>query len=109
MQYDQIFTNKGLTDQEKTTASINANLLSVNAQITGTEAAIAAIPDGEEKDNLLNKLRRYNDKRDNLLERLQKGGAAALLDAELDAALLTTQITEIDTYLGEVAAQKATL
>lgn len=109
LQFDQLVTGKGLTDQEKTTSLANASMIAVNAQIAGTEAAIAVMPDGDDKDDLVHKLRRFNDKKDNLTERLQKGGAAALLDTELDAGLLTAQLTEIELYLTAIATHKATL
>jgi hypothetical protein len=109
LQFDQLVTGKGLTDQEKTTALANASMIAVKAQIAGAEAAIAVMPDGDDKDDLVNKLRRFNDKKDNLTERLQKGGTAALLDTELDAGLLAAQLTEIDLYLAAIATHKATL
>jgi hypothetical protein len=107
--FEQTLSGRQLTGQEKATALTNASLISVRAEITGTEAAIAAMPDGEAKEDLVSKLRRLNDRKDNLEERLQKGGAAALLDAELDAQLLTVQVTEVDVFLAAVAARKAEL
>jgi hypothetical protein len=109
LQFEQTVTARDLSDQEKTTALTNASLISVNAQITGTQAAIAAMPDGELKDDLVSKLRRLNDRKDNLDERLLKGGNASLLDTELDAQLLQVQIAEIDVYLAAVATRKAAL
>lgn len=55
------------------------------------------------------KLRKLNDRKDNLEERLQKGGNATLQDAQLEADLLDTQISLIDTYVADVKAHKATL
>jgi len=54
-------------------------------------------------------LGRLNDRKDNLEERIQKGGAALLLDTEIDAALLAVQIAEIDAYIAAINAHKATL
>jgi hypothetical protein len=107
--FDQTVTQRALGGQEKSTSLTNANLLSTIAEITGTEAAIAATPNGDAKDNLVNKLRRLNDRKDNLNERLQKGGSAALLDTELDAGLLKAQLAEIDVFLAAVLARKAEL
>jgi len=109
LQFEQTLAGKDLTDQEKVVQQTNINLITVKAEITGTEAAIAGMPEGEQKENYQDKLRRLNDRKDNLEERLRKGGAAALLDTELDAALLIAQITEIDAYLAAIAAHKATL
>lgn len=107
--FEQTIQGKEFTDQQKTTAQNNANLISVKAQITGTEAAIAELPEGDDKKEMQSKLRRLNDRKDNLIERIEKGGNPALLDTELDAALLAKQIAEIDVYIAEVTAHKATL
>jgi hypothetical protein len=109
LQFEQTVSGKDLTDQEKVVQQTTINLITVKAEITGTEAAIAGMPAGEQKENYLDKLRRLNDRKDNFEERLRKGGAAALLDTELDAALLVAQITEIDAYLAAITAHKATL
>jgi hypothetical protein len=107
--FDQTVAGRGLTDQEKSNALTTADLISTRAQITGMEAAIAQLPNGEAKADLTGKLRRLNDRKDNLEERLQRSGSAALLDTELDAALLTVQVAEIDLFIAAVFARKATL
>jgi hypothetical protein len=107
--FDQTVTERAVGGQEKSTALTNAGLLSTIAEITGTEAAIAAMPDGEAKSDLQNKLRRLNDRKDNLNERLQKGGSPALLDTELDAGLIKAQLAEIDVFLAAVLTRKSEL
>lgn len=107
--FDQTVSGRDLTDQEKSTAQTTASLVSTNAQITGTPAAIAVMPDGDAKLDLQSKLRRLNDRKENLEERLQKTGAAALLDTELNAALLAAQVVEIDNYIGAVTTRKGEL
>jgi DNA repair protein RadC len=59
--------------------------------------------------DLQSKLRRLNDRKENLEERLQKTGAAALLDTELNAALLATQVVEINTYVTAITTRKGEL
>ncbi len=107
--FDQTVSGRDLTDQEKSTAQTTASLVSTKAQITGTEAAIAVMPDGDAKLDLQSKLRRLNDRKDNLEERLQKTGAAALLDTELNAALLASQVVEINSYISAVTTRKGEL
>jgi hypothetical protein len=109
LQFEQTVSGKDVSDQEKVVQQTNISLITIKAEIAGTEAAIAGMPEGEQKVNYQDKLRRLNDRKDNLEERLRKGGAAALLDTELDAALLAAQITEIDAYIAAIAAHKATL
>jgi len=62
-----------------------------------------------EKEVFVGKLRRLNDRKDNLEECLEKGGRAALLDAELGAELIATQITAIDAFIATVNTHKASL
>lgn len=107
--FDQTVQDHSLVGQAKNAAIETANLISVNAQITGTEASIAVTTDGTFKTSLINKLRRLNDRKDNLNERMQKGGNISLLDAELDTVLIDRQMTEIDAYIAAVTAQKAKL
>ena len=107
--FDQTVSDRQLTEQGKATALTNANLIRVKAEITGVEAAIAATPDGQAKDDLKSKLRRLNDRKDNLEERLQKGGAAALLDTELDAELLKVQIAAVEAYVAAVQTRKTAI
>jgi hypothetical protein len=109
LQFELTVNQRALNGQGKITDSINASMLSTVAEITGTEAAIAAIPDGQSKTDLQNKLRRLNDRKDNLTERLQKTGAAALLDTELENALLQAQIDQIELFVAAIAARKAAL
>lgn len=109
LQFEQTISGKGLTDQEKAIEQTTASLISVNAEITGVEAAIAVLPDGKVKQNNVSKLRRLNDRKDNLEERLQKGGAALLLDTELENSLLQLQVAEIDAYIAAVTARKGAL
>lgn len=109
LQFEQTVLGRGLSSQEKAAALTNASLISVNAEMAGTRAAIDAMPDGDAKTTMVNKLRRLNDRKENLEERLLKGGTVALLDTELDAGLLNKQVTEIDTFIAEVKARKAAL
>lgn len=61
------------------------------------------------KTALEGKLRRLNDRKDNLVERQLKGGNVSLPDYELEASLAQKQVLEITAYLDEVAARKAVL
>ncbi|MCW3091744.1 MAG: hypothetical protein JWP81_2813 [Ferruginibacter sp.] len=109
LEFNQIILGRNLTGQEKSTALTNASLIGVDAEIAGTEAAIAVMPDGDAKTGMQSKLRRLNDRRDNLLERQQKGGNVALLDYELDAALADKQLNEITAYMTAISTRKAAL
>ena len=107
--FDQTVQGHTLGSQEKSAELANANLISTNAQIVGAEAAIAVTADGPLKNVLIGKLRRLNDRKENLTERMQKGGNIALLDTELDATLIASQLVEIDTYIAVINTRKSSL
>ena len=107
--FEQTVIGRELTGQAKATASNNASLITVNAQITGTEAAIGAMAEGEPKDDMISKLRRLNDRKDNLEETLRRGGNASLLLTEMDAELVAIQVTKINEILAGVEARKGQL
>jgi len=109
LQFEQTVSGKQFSDQDKAIQQSQIDLITVKAQITGMETVIAALPAGTDKVDYEGRLRRLNDRKDNLEERLHKGGPASLLDTELDAALYSVQIAEIDAYIAAINAHKATL
>jgi hypothetical protein len=107
--FEQTVSEKAKTDQASIVNQTNASLISVLAEITGAEAAIAALPVGKDKEAYTSKLRRLNDRKENLEDRLKKSGAASLLESELETALINIQLTELDSFVTAVTARKATL
>jgi hypothetical protein len=107
--YEQSRANRQLSEQAKTTASATANLAVITAQIAGAEAGLAYLEDGETKVTEQSRIRRLNDRKDNLADTLRKNSAANVLDAELKASLLDLQITEIDAYITAVNTRKAAI
>jgi hypothetical protein len=94
---------------ERSTQQAQADLLSVNAQITGFTAALDALPDGEEKENMRNKLRRLNDRKENLEERIGKSGNSGLLLMQMQRGLAEKQVAELDAFIAGVTARKTAL
>ncbi len=102
-------TDKDYSDKQTTADKKNARLIEVNALIAGTTTAISSLSEGKEKKTLVSKLRRLNDRRDNLLDNLSNEGGAGLLDAALEVQLLQLQLAEIDKYIDAVNDRKAAL
>jgi hypothetical protein len=110
LQFEQTVQGRTLNNQSESVALANAKLVAVKAEITGQEAALATLPEGHPNRKVTeSKIRRLNDQKDNLEERLESGGNAALLDDELDAGLTRAQIAEIDAYIAEVNTRKTAL
>ncbi len=102
LEFDMTLTDKDYSDKQKSTDSKNVRLIEVNAQIAGANAALSNMPAGKEKKLMESKLRRLNDRRDNLLDNLSNEGGAALLDASLEVQLIQLQLAEIDKYIDAV-------
>ena len=110
LQFEQTVQGRTLNSQSESIALANAKLVAVKAEITGQEAALATLPEGHPNRKATeSKIRRLNDQKDNLEERLESGGNAALLDDELDAGLIRAQIAEIDAYTVELTDRKTAL
>lgn len=107
--FKQTTLTRELDGQEKSVDTITATLIAVNAQLTGFAAAIAAMADGEAKKDLQSKVRRLNDQKENLEERLGKSGAPAYLGTELQAEISKKGIEEIDVLIAAIAQRKTEL
>lgn len=94
----------------RTTTTTTAQLAGVNAEIAGLEAMLA-VPGltATQQRTTSGKLRRANDRRDNLTERGQaRTGATAFL-ADVDAEQVAAQVTVLTTAQTSVTSHKATL
>lgn len=110
LQFEQTVRNRTLNNQSESVALANARLLAVRAESTGQQAALEALPEEHPSRRAIeSKIRRLNDQKDNLEERLENGGNAALLDDELDAGLLRAQIAEIDAYIAAVNTRRTAI
>ncbi|MES2649246.1 MAG: hypothetical protein V4717_20375 [Bacteroidota bacterium] len=94
---------------ERSLATVKANLISVNAQITGFSAAMAELPEGPDKADLVNKIRKLNDRKENLEESLAKTGSTGLLLTQLQRGMLEKQVAEIDLFVTAVETRKAAI
>ena len=68
-----------------------------------------ALPDGEAKENMRNKLRRLNDPKENLEERIGKSGNMGLLLMQMQRGLAEKQVAELDAFIAGVTARKTAL
>jgi hypothetical protein len=105
-QFAQTNLTKRNNDRLRSSAKLTATLATVSAQITAFTAARNAMPDGPDKDAMNSRLRRLNDRMENLEESRNKAGAVSLLDNELERNMIDAQITEIDDFLVAVTARK---
>jgi hypothetical protein len=105
-QFAQTNLTKRNNDRLRSSAKLTATLATVSAQITAFTAARDAMPDGPDKDTMNSRLRRLNDRMENLEESRNKAGAVALLDNEMERSMIDAQIIVIDDFLVAVTTRK---
>jgi predicted nucleic acid-binding Zn-ribbon protein len=93
----------------KSVAQSQSDLTSVNIQITAFTAALNALPEGDEKTKMAGRIRRLNDRKENLEEKLTNSGNSGLLLMEMRKEMAEVQITALNTFITGVEARKAAL
>jgi hypothetical protein len=88
---------------------IDAELQAVNTDIAATVTIIAALPDGNSKDDATKRKVKLEYKKFLLENRKESYGVVALLEKELDLSRVTLELTEIDTFITAVTTRKAQL
>jgi hypothetical protein len=96
-------------ENQRSNAQLTADLLSVNAQVTAFKAAFDSLPEGAEKTEMGSKLRKLNDRKENLEERAAKVGTTGLLLTEMERGMLEKQAEELGVFIAAVTARKAAL
>jgi hypothetical protein len=110
---DLQFAEVGLTRRNngrmRTATRLAATLATVEAQIAAFTAARDAMPEGPDKDSMSSRLRRLNDRMENLEESRSRSGAVALLDTDFDRAMITAQLAEVNNFIAAIEARKTVL
>lgn len=92
-----------------TSAEIEAELQGVLAEIAATETIIAMLPEGNSKEEAINKKTRLEYKKFLLETRKENNGAVALLEKEMDLFLVLQQISEVERFISVLQDRKAVL
>jgi len=110
--YQQRDSNISFADRQadRSSTTVSAQLAGVSAEIAGLEAMLATPGlSAAQQRSTSSKLRRANDRRDNLTERGQaRTGATAFL-ADVDAAQVAAQVQVLTSAQAAVKAHRATL
>jgi len=91
------------------TVATDDSLLAVISEISALQAVVAGLPEGSVKEDMERKIRRLEYRESLLSDRSEDYDIAALLDRELDVALIDAELAEIDTFMADVETHKATL
>ena len=107
--YHDTQTGRRTDNLAASAGDIAAELAGLQAYITAMTPVIATLPAGKDRDKQANDLRLKTDRRDTLLARQSQQGPEALVEAELDAALVDTQLPLVQDLVAQVSTHRATL
>ncbi len=109
LQFGEVSITRRNNSRLRTATRLAATLATVVAQIDAFTAARDAMPAGPDKDSLNSKLRRLNDRMENLEESRSRAGAVALLDSEMEKAMIAAQIGVVNDFVTVVEERQAIL
>ncbi len=92
-----------------TTASIEAQIPAVQAEVTAYETVLATLPEGEAKEEMASKVTKAKYKLFILQEKRASYGVIAILQLELEMGFIDASIAEVAVQTAAVTAHKATL
>lgn len=93
----------------ETSLEIDANLISVLAQINASEITIASLPDGPTKEQELDKKTRLEYRKFVLESRKEAYGTIALLQKQTEVARVEQEIVEMDAFAATIQAHLLTI
>jgi len=92
-----------------TSVELQTELLSVNTELSSVDGIIATLPEGPIKEDYVVKQSRLQWRQKLLNNKKADYGNIAMLDKELELALIDLAIAEVDAFIAAVTAKKATL
>lgn len=107
----ELLSEDRLTDKfETTSVEVEAILQGVLAELSALRVAVVMLPEGgKAKADMGVKIKKLEYKQFLLENRKQTYGLLALLQKELDIQRIENEIKEVDTFVAELTAHKATL
>ncbi|MDB5268294.1 MAG: hypothetical protein JWP58_1334, partial [Hymenobacter sp.] len=107
--YHTTQTNRRTENLSATASGMASELTGLNAYITAMTPVLTTLPAGRDRDRQANDLRIKTDRRDALMARQSQVGPEALIEAELDSALVDAQLPLVEELIALVTAHRATL
>jgi len=109
LSYHDTQTGRRAENLAASAGDLASELTGLNAYITALTPVLVTLPAGKDHDKQANDLRLKTDRRDTLLARQSQQGPEALVQSELDAALVDAQLPLVQDLVTEVTAHRATL
>lgn len=106
----ELMSEDRLTDKfETTSVEVEAILQGVLAELSALRVAVVMLPEGKGKREMSVRIKKLEHKQFLLENRKLTYGLLALLQKELDIQRIENEIKEVDTFVAELTAHKATL
>ena len=106
----ELMSEDRLTDKfETTSVEVEAILQGVLAELSALKVAVVMLPEGKGKREMSVRIKKLEHKQFLLENRKLTYGLLALLQKELDIQRIENEIKEVDTFVAELTAHKATL
>jgi hypothetical protein len=109
LSFKKLSEDRLTTRFETSSIEIQAILQGVLAELTAIDTVIAVLPEGPTKVNELKRKVKLEYKKFLLENRKESYGAVALLQKELDFERVNNELDEVDAFIAEITARKATL
>lgn len=89
--------------------ALEADLAAVTAELSSVTTIIGNLPAGDTKDDMEKRKRKLEYRKFTLEDRSKDFGAIALLEKEMEVAMVQKEIDEVDAFTTAVTTHKATL
>lgn len=107
--FKQLSVERMTVNYSSTSTEIDAVLQGVIGEIAATVTVIAALQPGPTREDLEKKKTRLEYKKFLLENRKESYGSVALLEKELDLERLNKELDEVEVFITNITAHKATL
>jgi hypothetical protein len=107
--FKQLSVERITVNYSSTSIEIDAILQGVIVEIAAAATAIATLPEGPTKEDLIKKKIRLEYKKFLLENRKESYGSVALLEKELDLERITKELDEVDVFIAGVTTHRNTL
>lgn len=109
LNYKKIQQDRAYSLTSSGSSGVEAQLTATISEITGLEAAVANLPEGPAKQNLVDRIADLQHKKYLLEKRKRRYGSLAMLQKQFDISCIERQLAESVSFIDAVTRRKADL
>ena len=109
LDYRKITLNRDKTEALTNGPEVDQELSVISTEITALKAIFSTLPAGDTKDDYEDRIKRAELRKRALTRKEENYGLVAGITLELDIARVEKEMEEINTFITEVTAKRATL